>query len=378
MAKIVLHPWQFLLIGVAGWINRSQNEAIEYLRTENKVLREIVGKKRILLNDDQRRRLAVKGKVLGLARLCELAGIVTPETILRWHRKLVAKKWDYSDRRNGADATENNGDATTEVKSTIGRPPVPQEVVDLVLKLARENPRWGYDRIQGALANLGHDISDQTVGNILKEHGIEPAPERQRTTSWGTFLNAHWDSLAAIDFTTTEVWTMHGLVTMFILVVMELKTRRIEIAGVTASPDGTWVRQMARNLTDPKDGFLKNSTHILVDRDTKFLPLRDFLESSTEIEPVVLPPQSPNCNAHLERFMLSLKSEALERMIFFGEGSLRTTLKTYSEHYHTERNHQGLDNELIDPGDDVGRATGDIECRDRLGGLLRYYFRRAA
>ena len=358
----VLHPWQFLLIGVAGWINRSQQEAIEYLRTENQVLREVVGKKRILLNDDQRRRLAVKGKMLGLRRLRELAGIVTPETILRWHRRLVARKWDFSDRR----------------KPSPGRPVVEQTIVNLVLKFARENPTWGYDRIQGALANIGHELSNQTVGNILKNNGIEPAPNRKRATSWGTFLKAHWETLAAIDFTTTEVWTQHGLVTFFVLVVMQLKTRRIEIAGITTSPDSAWIRQMARNLTDSQEGFLRSSTHILVDRDTKFSPLREFLETCTEIKPVLLPPKSPNCNAHLERFMLSLKSEALERMFFFGEASLRNALAEFTAHYHTERNHRGLDNDLIDPGGDIGKTTGDIECRERLGGLLRYWRRQAA
>ncbi len=221
-------------------------------------------------------------------------------------------------------------------------------------------------------------VSDHTVGNILRANGIEPAPERKRQTSLGTFLKAHWDSLAAVDFTTTEAWTLHGLVTMFVLVVMELKTRRIEFAGVTASPDSAWVRQMARNVTDPQNGFLRNSTHILVDRDTKFSPLRDFLETSTDIEPVLLPPRSPNCNAHLERFMLSLKSEAPDRMIFFGEASLRKCLKEFGCHYHEERNHQGLDNELIDPGGELGMIAGTIECRERLGGLLRYYHRRAA
>jgi len=358
----LLHPWQFLLIGVAGWINRSQQEAIEYLRTENQILREVVGKKRILLNDDQRRRLAVKGKILGLQRLRELAGIVTPETILRWHRRLVARKWDFSDRR----------------QPSPGRPSVAQEIVDLVLKFARENPTWGYDRIQGALANIGHDISDQTVGNILKANGIEPAPDRKRTASWGTFLKAHWDSLAAIDFTTTEVWTQHGLVTFFVLVVMQLKTRRVEIAGVTASPDSAWVRQIARNLTDSQDGFLRNSTHVLMDRDTKFSPLREFLETCTEIEPVLLPPRSPNCNSYVERFMRSLKEETLDRMIFFSEASLRKALSEFEAHYHTERNHQGLDNDLIDPGGDIGKSAGIVECRERLGGLLRYYYHRAA
>jgi len=362
MKNVVMRPWQFLFIGMAGWINRSQQDEIEYLRTENKVLREVVGKKRILLNDDQRRRLAVKGKILGLSRLRALSDIFTPETILRWHRQLVARKWDTSDKRQPA----------------AGRPVVSQEIIDLVLRFARENPTWGYDRIQGALANLGHRLSDQTVGNILKENGIEPAPERKRQTTWGTFLKAHAETLAAIDFTTTEVWTLQGLVTTFILVVMNLKTRRVQIAGVTAHPDSAWVQQVGRNLTDAEDGFLLNHSHILIDRDTKFIPFRDYLKVHTEIEPVVLPPRSPNCNAHVERFMLSLKTECIDRMIFFGEASLRKALREFKSHYHEERNHQGLENLLIDPGGDIGNMTGSIECRERLGGLLRYYHRRAA
>ena len=155
---------------------------------------ENLGKKRILLSDDQRRRLAAKGNVLGRKRLGEFGTLFTPDTILRWHRMLIAKKWDYSDRRN-----------------SVGRPRVKQEIVDLVLQFARENPSWGYDRIQGALANLGHEISDQTVGNVLKRHGIEPVSDRKRQTTWATFLKAHWDVLAAIDFTTIEVWTKGGL-----------------------------------------------------------------------------------------------------------------------------------------------------------------------
>jgi hypothetical protein len=167
----VLQPWQFYFLVLSGWVHRQQQEVIAYLRTENQVLKEKLGKKRILLNDDQRRRLAVKGKVLGRKRLQEVGTLFTPDTILRWHRMLIAKKWDFSERRK-----------------SVGRPPVAQEVVDLVLRFARENPSWGYDRIQGALANVGHQISDQTVGNILKDHGIEPAPERKRQTTWATFL----------------------------------------------------------------------------------------------------------------------------------------------------------------------------------------------
>src|ERR1035438_336812 len=158
-------PWQLLLSIVAGWIHDEQQKIIEYQRTVIQVLQEKNGKKRILLNDGQRRRLAVKGKVLGRTLLNEIGTLFTPDTILRWHRELVAQKWDHSDKRR-----------------TVGRPATPQEVVDRILQLARENPTWGYDRIADALANIGHQVSDQTVGNILKAHGIEPAPERKRTT----------------------------------------------------------------------------------------------------------------------------------------------------------------------------------------------------
>ena len=191
--NFVLRPWQLLLLILAGWINRDQQDAIEYLLTENQVLREKLGKRRILLNDDQRRRWAVKGKVLGRKSLGKLAKIVRPDTLLRWHRELIARQWDHSDKRQ-----------------SVGRPRIRQQIVDLALRMAQENPSWGYDRIQGALANLGFHISDTTVGNILKAHGIEPAPERASRTAWRTFLAAHWDWIAAADFTTVEVWTRSG------------------------------------------------------------------------------------------------------------------------------------------------------------------------
>ena len=182
-----LQPRQLLHLVLAGWVNRRQQDAIAYLRAENRILREKPGKKRILLNDDQRRRLAIKGKILGRKMLDELAGIVTPETILRWHRELVARHWDYSGRRRA------------------GRRPVTEEIVELVLRLAKESPTWGYGRIQGALANLGHQISDTTVATILKAHGIDPAPERRRETTWKAFMSAHWNVLASVDFTKIDV-----------------------------------------------------------------------------------------------------------------------------------------------------------------------------
>ena len=158
---------------------------------------------------------------------------------------------------------------------------------------------------------------------------------------------------------------------------MELKSRRVEISGVTTNPNKQWVTQVTRNLT-AEVGFLENATHLIVDRDTSFRPLRTFLRTQTIVEPVLLPPKSPNLNAHLERWMRSLKTECLNRMIFFGQHSLERALREYVMHYHHERNHQGLNNQLIEPGEDVEAIAGKIECRERLGGLLKYYYRDAA
>ena len=360
--NFVLQPWQLLVVILAGWFNRRQQALLDFQATEIQILKEKLGNKRIVLNDDQRRRLAAKGKALGRKLLQQVATIVTPDTILRWHRELIAQKWDHSDRRG----------------KLPGRPPTDPAIVELVLRLARENPTWGYDRIQGALANLDHDISDQTVGNILKAHGIQPTPERQRRTTWKTFLKAHWDELASIDFTTIEVWTCRGLVTYYLLFVMDIATRRVHFAGCTVNPDGPWMQQMARNLTDCEDGFLNGKRYLLMDRDTKFTAaFRQTLEDAGTAC-VLLPPRSPNCNAHIERFMRSIKSEALERRIFFSEASLYRAAKSFVEHYHVERNHQGLDNRLIVPGEEVGRSEGAVVCRQRLGGMLRYYYRNAA
>ena len=357
---VVLQPWQFYVVILAGWINRQQQEVIDYLRTENQVLKETHGKKRILLNDDQRRRLALKGKILGRKRLEEVGTLFTPDTILRWHRMLVAKKWDYSDRKKP------------------GRPRIRQVIVDLILRFARENPTWGYDRIQGALANVGYHICDQTVGNVLKEHGIEPAPERKRQTTWKAFIKSHWKVLAAIDFTTIEVWTKGGLVTYYLLFVMELATRRVHFAGCTTNPHTAWMKQAARELTNFEDGFLNSKRYLIMDRDTKFCDSFRAILEDEGVESVKLPPRSPNLNSHLERFFGSLKSEALDRMIFFGEKMLRNAVNAYLLHYHEERNHQGLDNQIIEPGDEIGCDKGIVQCREQLGGLLRYYHRDAA
>ena len=360
--NFILKPWQLFFLILSGWVNRRQQEIIEFQNAQIQALIEKMGRKRILLTDEHRRVLAIKGKALGRKTMMELTTIVTPDTILRWHRRLIAEKWDYSDRKRKAP----------------GRPPVSDKVIQLVLRMAEENPTWGYDRIQGALANLGLHISDTTVGNILRQNGIEPVPERKHRTSWKTFLKAHWNSIAAVDFTTVEVWSRNGLITFHILVVMRLKTRHVKIAGVTESPNAEWVTQMARNLIDFEDGFLKDTGHLIVDRDSKFLPLRTYVEGMTETTVVLLPPKIPNLNAYLERFMRSLKSECFNRMIFFGRASLEKALREYAAHYHQERNHQGLENRIPFPAERVGTQSGEIHCSNRLGGMLRYYYRKVA
>jgi hypothetical protein len=282
----VLQPWHLLAGVVAGYADREQQRVIDYLRTENAILREKLGRRGIRLNDDQRRRLAATGKALGRRLLASVATPVSPDTVLRWHRLLIARKWDYSDRRH----------------KRPGRPPVAQDVQELVVRLATENPAWGHDRLQGALANLGHILSDRTVANILKRHGLEPAPRRKGRSTWTTFLKAHWEVLAAAHFTTVEVWTRRGLVTFHLLFVMELATRRVCCAGLTTKPDEPWMRQVARNLTAADDGFLGGKRFLLTDRDGKFSAAFRQILNDTGTAPLRLPPRSPNLNAHLERF----------------------------------------------------------------------------
>ena len=321
--KFVLQPWQLMLIILARWVNREQQSRIEYLQSEVAVLKEHIGKKRILLTDEQRRRLAVKGKMIGRKALDEVGSLFTSDTILRWHRQLVASKWDYSDRK----------------EQKPGRPRIRQVIVDLTVKFAKENPTWGYDRISGALSNVGYNICDSTIGNILKAHGIEPAPDRKRTGFWETFLKAHWDVMAAIDFTTVEVWTKGGLTTFYLLCVMELKTRRVACAGCTTNPNEAWMKTIARELTNHEDGFLNDKKYLIMDRDATFSKSFRACLRCEGMKSVRLPPRSPNLNAYLERFFGSLKSECLHKLILFGESATRKAVGAFLAHYHTERNH---------------------------------------
>ena len=355
-----LDPFRFLLIAVAGWMNQHQLLVINYLREENRILREQLGGRRLRFTDGQRRRLAAKAKGLGRTILAEVATLVTPETLLAWHRKLIAQKYDGSARRGA------------------GRPRTEGELEALIVRLAGENRDWGYRRIQGALSNLGHEIGESTIAAILKRHGLEPAPERTRKTTWKEFLTRHWDMIVATDFFTVEVWTKRGLQRFMVLFFIDLATRKVEIAGIAPVVNGLWMNQVARNLTDAVDGVLAGKKFLIHDRDPLFTA--EFLRTleAAGVKSVKLPPRSPNLNPHAERFVRTIKESCLDRMIFFGETSLRTAVQDFVEHYHSERNHQGLENRIIRPEAGHLGATGAIQRRQRLGGMLNYYYRDAA
>jgi len=246
--------------------------------------------------------------------------------------------------------------------------------------MAKENSDWGYDRIVGAMANLGYRLSDQTVGNILHRNGISPAPARKRTTTWADFIRVHMAVLAGTDFFSVEVLTLRGLVTYYVLFFIRLESRRVEVAGITQHPNEAWMKQIARNVTMDEWGFLDNCSYLIHDRDTKYCQsFRDIIEFG-DVRTLPLPARSPNLNAFAERWVKSVKDECLSKLILFGEASLRRTLREYVVHYHVERNHQGKDNVLLFPvaTKAMNHGDGSVGCKERLGGLLKYYHREAA
>ncbi len=288
--------------------------------------------------------------------------MVKPETALSWHRRFVARKFDGSKRRKYP-----------------GRPRIDEDLEALIVRMGRENRSWGYDRIVGALSNLGYQISGKTVGNVLKRNGLAPAPERKKTTTWKEFIGTHKEVLVGTDFFTTEVWSFFGLVTYYILFFIRIQSREVRIAGYTPHPKESWMSQIARNVTMMGYGFLKEKDFLIHDRDGKFSKVFQNILQSGGVWVVQLPAQSPDLNAIAERWVRSIKEECLSRMILFGERSLQRALQEYSTHYHHERNHQGKNNVLLFPSVDLKQGRdGPIKRRQRLGGLLNYYHRQAA
>ncbi|MFZ2145484.1 MAG: helix-turn-helix domain-containing protein [Xanthobacteraceae bacterium] len=347
-----------ILAYVTGMVDQELLARNEYLATENRILK-AHSKGRLQLSDAERATLGEIGHRLGRKVLAEVANVARPDTILAWYRKLVAHKFDGSRARRSR-----------------GRPRIKREVEQLIVRMARENRDWGYDRIAGAL--LGYQVCDQTVGNVLHRHAVPPAPERKRTTTWSAFIRTHLALLAGTDFFTAEVLTLRGLVTYYVLFFIHLESRRVDIAGITVHPDEPWMKQIARNVTMEGCGVLRDCRYLLHDRDAKYTESFRAIIASGRVEPLVLPARSPNLNAYSERWVRSVKEECLSKVVLFGEGSLRRALSEYVEHFHAEQNHQGKGNVLLFPRSANTRRGGHVQCRERLGGLLRYYHQEAA
>jgi transposase InsO family protein len=352
--------WARMLAYVTGTVDQELLLRNEYLAAENRILKAQL-KGRLTLSDTERATLGEIGRRLGRKLLGEVANVARPDTILAWYRKHVAHKFDGSKERRAP-----------------GRPRLDRAIEELIVRMAQENRDWGYDRIVGALANLGYEVSDQTVGNVLQRHGIPPAPERKRTITWPEFIRAHLAVLAGTDFFTVEVLTLWGLVTYYVLFFIHLESRKVDIAGITVHPNEEWMKQMARNATMEGWGTLRDCRYLLHDRDTKYTQSFRTIIKSGQVKTLTLPAHSPNLNAYAERWVRSVKEECLSKLILFGERSLRRALNEYVAHYHAERNHQGKSNVLLFPRVTATRRDGPVQCRERLGGLLRYYHQEAA
>lgn|ERR1035437_3322893 len=343
-------PGLRILAYAGGLINQELLLRCEYLAEENRILKEHI-KGQLRLTDAERRSLAEIGHRMGRKLLNEVARLAKPDTIMGWYRELVAAKFDGSKKRRSP-----------------GRPRIDTELEKLIVKIATEGG-FGSRRVVGALFNLGFEVAHQTVLNVLKRHNLPTAPERQKTTSWPEFLKRHKAVTAACDFFSVEVLTLRGLLTYYVLIFIHLDTRRVEIAGITRHPDQYWMEQVARNVTMEEVGFLNGYQELLHDRDAKFCPTFLELIKSHGIESVKLPARSPNLNAFAERFVRTVKSEVLSKVILLGESSLRRVLSEFVIHYHEERNHQGKGNALLFPaaGQRIGSLEGPIRCNGSAG-----------
>ncbi|HVK15057.1 MAG TPA: integrase core domain-containing protein, partial [Gemmataceae bacterium] len=359
-ARPPMRFFQPLLALIAASTEKELAAHVEYLKAENRVLRARLPK-RIAVTRQEREQLVKYGRPLGAA-IKDLVSIVSPRTFLRWLNEPKAKATTGGSNRGP------------------GRPRTAEDVRDLILRLGRENG-WGYTRILGEIKRLGVKVSRSTVVNTLKEAGLQPSPDRS-TSTWHEFLKRHKDTLWACDFFTKHVWTLRGLVQVYILVFVHVGTRRVIVPGFTANPDDGWMRQQARNLSILLADTGKQPTHLVLDNDTKFTAgFRDIL-AADGVEVVRTAVRSPNMNATCERFGQALLRECLDHFVVFGEDHLRHLINEYLCHFHRERCHQGLGNvpPAVAGGDEpdvIPFPAGKVECRERLGGLLKHYRRVA-
>ena len=291
--------------------------------------------------------------------------LVTPDTILRWHRRLVTRKWTHASPGGG-------------------RPPLADQMVALILRLAQENPRWGYRRIQGELKKLGIRVAATSIRTVLLRNGLRPAPRRASVT-WRAFLRAQASGILAVDFFTVETVRF---TTLYVLFAIELHTRRVRLVGVTDHPNGLWIVQRAREFSmnrEPRTAGVTSEPRFLVrDRDSKFTRAFDAVFAADGIQTIKTPIQAPNANAFAERWVRTVRQECLDWMLIWGRRHLERVLNEYVRHYNDERPHRSL--ELLPPRAinktsvvRVGAvAAAVVRRRDRLGGLVHEYYEAAA
>jgi putative transposase len=291
-----------------------------------------------------------------LPRTVRMHRLVTPGTVLRWHRRMVTRKWTYPNR--------------------TGRPPVSAEITALIGRLAAENRSWGYMRIQGELLKLGHRVSASTIRRVLKALKVPPAPKRHTDTTWRQFLHTQASAMLAVDF--FHVDCALTLERLYCLFVIEVGSRYVHILGITANPDGPWTTQQIRNLMMDLGDRAADFRFLVRDRAGQFTASFDAVLTSAGIDAVKIPPRSPRANAYAERFVLTSRTEVTDRMLIFGERHLRRVLAEYARHHNGRRPHRGRQLRPPRPDHPIADVSRDrIKCRLVLGGLISEYERAA-
>jgi putative transposase len=352
---------RLLLLTIIGQQHRALTLHFALMRAERDYYRGLVptGTK-LAFTPAWRRTFGVLGKAVGWAELEKIATVANVRTFQRWY-KLVQE-------------------APAQLANKVGRPKVPAWVELQVLTMAYAT-NWGITRIAGAITNVWQKIHPKTVRRILREHHFDP-DQRKLTrpeSTWKPFITEHGHEIAAMDFLQTEVWGWLGKRTVYVLFLIHLATRRVEVAGITENPTAQWMKQIARNLTMADVGFLtcNKCKYLIRDNDKIYQPSFDEMLFTGGVEAKKITPNSPDLNAFAERWVRSVKTECLRHVRCIGIGGLQRALREYLLHYHGERNHQGISNVLIDPEKLVANPKVPIRCRSRLGGVLKYYYRAA-